>query len=151
MPPVMFAHEHDPETPDCSECREPVGVMQDATLLLSGQFFYNTEEQCAMFILDPDTDIAVVEILNGLGHGRPQLAVVLNKDNLGPMRIVHEQCLGDYEPDTTDDDEDEDDEDDDEIDIGLDPDDPDYSAMKMAIARDRGEWDEHDVLNRGRR
>jgi hypothetical protein len=129
-------HDNDPETPECAECREYVGVMQDATLLLSGQFFYNRDEQCAMFVLDPDSDIAVVEIQDALGPGKPQLALVLNKNNLGPIKVVHETCLGDFDPQ-------DEEEDDDEVD------DDDYDEMKAAIARDHSEWDEHDLL-RGR-
>jgi hypothetical protein len=148
MRPATFAHDHDHETPDCAECREPVGVMQDATVMLSGQFFYNREEQCAFFVLDPDSELAIVEIQDALGSGKPQLAIVLNKDNLGPVRVVHEECLGDFDPDGASDEDDEDD--DDEIEIGLDPEDPDYHDMKMAIERDRSEWDENDLLHRRR-
>jgi hypothetical protein len=135
-------HDHDHETPECSECGEPVGVMQDATLLLSGQFFYNKEEQCAMFILDPDTELAIVEIQDALGKDRPQVAIVVNKSNMWPMRAVHEGCLGDFDPHDGEQEEDEDE--DDEVEI--DPNDPDYEEMKLAIARDRSGWDDDDLL-----
>jgi len=153
--PATYAHDHDHETPDCAECNEPVGVMEDATVLLKGQFFYNKEEQCAMFLLDPDTEIAIVEINNGLGDGRPQLALVLNKDDIAPVRAIHDNCLGDYDPDAASDEEEDDDEDeedeDDEYVFGGEHYSEDYEDVKRAIERDHTIWDEQDMLHkRGR-
>ena len=127
---------HDHETPECPVCRERIGLHTDGLLMLRGQFFYNKEEEYAMFILDPDTKIVFLEIPDGLGPGEPQYAVVVDSNTAGPAFVAHSLCAEEELAMIEDDDDGEDDEDLDE-------------KEHAVIDRDDMHWDEDDLLTSG--
>lgn len=133
---MMNSDDHDHETPVCAVCSERVGLHNDAVLLLKGQFFYDTQNGYAMFILDPDTKIGFAELPDALGPGQPQLAIILNADEPAPIVPMHEGCAEDELQLDDSDDLDEDD----------DPDDLD-AQMEAAMERDSTYWDRDDLLH----
>lgn len=74
--PVSSADE---ATPLCEICGEPIGMFpSNGVLSMSGQWMPSTEFGCAIFVLDPKTDLQVVQLPNGQlavipGHQKPNI------------------------------------------------------------------------------
>lgn len=126
---ILPNDEHDHETPHCPVCGDNVGMHNDAVLMLRGQFFYNRQDGYAMFVLDPDARITVLELPNALGSGASQFAFVIDPVPEGPVLVSHEGCLED-EMRFVSDEDDEDEEDEEDLD----------EEMEAAMARD-SDWD----------
>lgn len=128
-------NEDNHETPVCAICGDRIGVHNDASIILRGQFFMNKAEGYAMFVLDPDTKFVNLELENALGPGQHQLAMIVDHNNPDPIVPVHSDCLNDQI--TIEGDEEEDELDDDELD----------ADMRDAMDRDHNPfWDDNDML-----
>lgn len=135
------------KTPVCQVCGEHIGIHTDAVLILRGQFFMNKVDDYAMFVLDPDTKYAALELENGLGPGEHQQALVIDPANPDPILPLHAECFSE-EMQLEDDDDEEEDDDEDEAAV-LD------RQMQEAIERDfdeevegvEPEWDDNDMLH----
>lgn len=129
--------EHDDlETPVCALCGERIGTMNDAVLILRGQFFQNRQEGYPMFLLDPDTKYVNVELPDALGPGQHQQALVIDHNEPFPIVPAHLDCLREQVSTV-----DEDDEEDDDLD----------ADMHSAMDRDFDPmWDDNDMLGRRR-
>lgn len=57
----------------------------ECTVLLKGQFVFSHEQGMALFVLDPDADVAVLELPNR------QLALVLAPSEA--VRVTHDECI----------------------------------------------------------
>lgn len=137
--------QHDNETPVCALCEDTVGEHNDAFLMLRGQFFYRKDEGYAMFVLDPDTKIQFVELENGLGPGKPQLAVIVDSPDPAPIIAAHSECVHENVLDNEDDDDD--DEPDDHLDE-LDREMRDAMDRDVDPDDDNIEFDDNDMLVR---
>ena len=133
------------ETPICCICGEHVGVHNDAVLILRGQFFMNKVDGYAMFVLDPDTKYAALELENALGPGQPQHALIIDPVDPDPIMPAHQECLDqEVQLDGFEEDEEEE-EDEDEAEL-LD------RQMREARGRDHHpDWDADDMFRGGQR
>lgn len=135
---MNFNDDHDHETPNCAVCGDRVGLHNDASIMLKGQFFFDKQNGYAMFILDPDTKIGFVELPDALGPGQSQFAIIINADAPAPIVPLHESCAEDELQLNEEEEEDED-----EV-----PDLDDLDAqMHQAMERDRTFWDQNDLLH----
>jgi hypothetical protein len=87
------------ETPLCQGCGPQIGLQEDACVVLRGMWVWNEEYDTEIFVLDPDTKFALIE----LPHG--QYAIVTDRG--GPTKHTCVECF-----DTAYDDEDENEDDD---------------------------------------
>jgi len=85
----MHTKEQEEETPTCSVCGHHIGFMVDVVLMLKGQMFWNTNDQCPALVLEPTTEYAELEAKT---HTGLQKMLILNPANMGEMRIVHAEC-----------------------------------------------------------
>lgn len=103
--------EHDEITTSCSLCgEEHIGINTEATLQLKGSFMFSPEHGVALFVLDPDAQLTIMELPTG------QLVIA---PNIGSgISASHTECIDrmaselfdlDKEDDETDYDLDEDD------------------------------------------
>lgn len=143
----MDITDHDHETPFCAVCAERIGLMNDAQLMLRGQFFYDAQNGYALFLLDPDTKTGFVELPNALGPDQPQYALIVNPDDVYPIVPLHEACVEDVISLEDDEDEDEDDLDELEAELVEDLD----TQMRQAMDRDEVAWDHYDMLTTTRK
>ncbi len=74
-------------TPECDLCGEEyIGVTNDAFVILKGQFFPHNEFDAPVFMLDPDTDMRILQLPNG------QLGLVTDSFK-PPTKHVHSECF----------------------------------------------------------
>lgn len=72
---------------ECIACGDgPIGVTEDALLILRGQWLPSHEFDTPIFVLDPDTRLQVFELPNG------QLALLSDIER-GPTVHAHKECF----------------------------------------------------------
>lgn len=58
--------EYDELTPPCRVCGEAnVGVNTETTLMLKGSYVFSPEHGVALFVLDPDVSVSIMELPSG--------------------------------------------------------------------------------------
>jgi len=97
-------------TPECYLCgHKHIGIMENAVVIFKGQWYESSEYAVPVFVLDPDTQLRVLEMPNG------QLVMV--PDTFGhPTKHAHTDCMELMSQEFVDEEEEEDDEDEDEDD-----------------------------------
>lgn len=84
----MYPNNDDPldDTPKCLNCGHQIGIQENSLTQLQGQWMYSEEYGTTVFVLDPDTELAVIQLNNG------QLALI--PDRLGyPTVHTHRECF----------------------------------------------------------
>lgn len=70
--------------PICTYCEQPIHLLDDALCLLPGQWMPNRDMGNAMFILDPDVQVQIVQLANG------QMALVTDAHT---AMHSHQECF----------------------------------------------------------
>lgn len=126
-------------TPYCEICGAQIEFLDNAVVLLKGQFFWMPEEQYAPLVLEPGTDFEVVQFETA--RSKPQKALVVDPEAMGEVTVTHRECLTAAFTAL----EDEQDDDDEENNLDLDNLD---AEMMRALAADNSEFVEDDQYNR---
>lgn len=79
--------------PFCEICGAQIELHTDAVTLMRGQFFWMPEDQYAPMILEADTDFDVIHL--EYSGTKPTKALVMDRENLGDLTVVHKECLTD--------------------------------------------------------
>lgn len=76
-----FANRH---TPDCWYCNQPIDLLEEAHVMLPGQWMVNRDLGQAVFVLDPDIPLELVQLPNG------QMALTMDVTKI--TKHAHVEC-----------------------------------------------------------
>jgi len=73
------------DTPLCTFCGLPLELYAETSIILRGSWMPSAEYETAVFMLDPDTQLRLIEYANG------QLGLIT--DHGTPTQHAHDDCL----------------------------------------------------------
>lgn len=96
-------------TPECEVCGAQIELLEEAVVLLQGQFMWFKEDNYAPLLLESESNFEVINF--EIPKTPVRKALVLDPAALGDVRVVHKVCLEDSLTDDDDDDDEDDGED----------------------------------------
>ena len=77
-------HPENNHLPLCTYCDQPISLLEDAFCLVPGQWMPNRDVGNAMFVLDPDVQVQIMQLPNN------QLALVTDAHT---AKHAHQECF----------------------------------------------------------